>query len=149
MAKYIGFSTQGLDEVRRTQTTSGVDGGAGSITNPVNPTRKFRLLDQELVIRDLLNALNTPQGQLPGKPEYGTNIWNFIFEPNVFDVQTQLEEELKRVISLDPRLILNYVTCYPTENGILIELEIAVSLFNDPIQLSILFDKTTSTALSS
>ncbi len=149
MPKYIGFSTIGIDEVRKTQVTAGVDGGAGSLTNPINPTRKFRLLDQQLVIRDLLNALNTPQGQLPGRPSYGTSIWNFVFEPNVFDVQNQLQEEIKRIISLDPRLILNFVTCYPADNGILIELEIAVSLINEPIQLAIMLDKNTSTAFSS
>ena len=149
MAKYIGFSTQGVDEVRRTQVTAGADGGAGSITNPVHSNRKYRVLDQELVIRDLLNALNTPQGQLPGRPEYGTSLWDFVFGPNVYDVQQQLQDELKRVVSLDPRLILNYVTCYPSDSGILIEIELAVSLFNEPMQLSIMFDKTTSRALSS
>lgn len=149
MAKYIGFSTQGVDEVRRTQVTAGADGGAGSITNPVHSNRKYRVLDQELVIRDLLNALNTPQGQLPGRPEYGTSLWDFVFDPNVYDVQQQLQDELKRVVSLDPRLILNYVTCYPSDSGILIEIELAVSLFNEPMQLSIMFDKTTSRALSS
>lgn len=148
MAKYIGFSTQGLDEVRRTQVTAGADGGAGSVTNPLQPSRKYRVLDQELVIRDLLNALNTPQGQLPGRPEYGTSLWDFVFEPNVYDVQQQLQDEVKRVVSLDPRLILNYATCYPSDNGILIEIELAISLFNEPIQLSIMFDKNSSRALS-
>ena len=146
MPKFIGFSTQNLDEVRRTQATAGVDGGAGSITNPIISNKKYRLLDKDLVIRDFLNALNTPQGQLPGRPEYGTTLWSFIFEPNTFDVQNQLEIEIKRVASFDPRLIVNSLICYPNDNGILLELELGINLFTEPVTLNILFDKATSTA---
>lgn len=146
MSKFIGFSTQNLDQVRQYQPTSGVDGGAGSVVNSIRPIKKFRLLDQDLVIRDFINALNIPQGQLPGRPEYGTSLWSFVFDPNTFDVQAQLEAEVRRVAALDPRLILNTVTCFPQDNGILLEVELAVSLINEPIQLQIIFDQTTSRA---
>ena len=109
MPTFIGFSTQQLDAVRSSQIRSGVDGGAGSITNSLKLTKKYRTVDQELVVRDLLNALNIPQGQKIGRPEYGTSLWSFIFEPNTFDVQIQLEAEVRRVVSLDPRIQLNSV----------------------------------------
>ena len=38
-----------------------------------------------------INALNISQGQLPGKPGYGTTLWSFIFDPNTADVQFELE----------------------------------------------------------
>lgn len=146
MPKFIGFSTQNLDAVRTTQGNSGIDGGSGSIQNPTRYNKKYRTLDEELVITDLLNALNIPQGQLPGKPEVGTTLWSFVFEPNTMDVQQQLSDEIRRIASQDPRLILNTVAVYPQENGVLIEVEFAITLFNEPTQLAIFFDRSTSSA---
>ena len=148
MPTFIGFSTQQLDAVRTGQVFTGVDGGAGSITNPIRPTKKYRIVDRDLVIREFINTLNIPQGQKPGKPEYGTSLWTFVFEPNTFDVQQQLEAEVRRVASLDPRLQLNSVISYPQDNGILIEMEMAISPFNDVLTLSVLFDQNTSRAVS-
>lgn len=146
MPTFIGFSTQHIDQVRRPQINSGADGGSGSLVNPIRVTKKYRTVDTELVIQDLLNALNIPQGQKPGQPSYGTTLWGFVFEPNTLDVQIQIENEIRRIGSLDPRLLLNSVISYPQENGILIELEFAVSPFNDVQQLSILFDQNASKA---
>ncbi len=130
MATFIGFSTLHIDQVRRSQVASGVDGGSGSITNPIRVNKKFRIVDQDLVIQDFLNALNIPQGQKPGKPQYGTTVWSYVYEPNTLDTQIEIERELKRVAGLDPRLLLNSVISYPQDNGILVEMEFAISPFN-------------------
>jgi hypothetical protein len=120
MSTFYGFSTSQADSVRSIQVNSGVDGGAGSVTNPIRVGKKFRVVDQDLVLLDFINSLNIPQGQKPGKPEYGTTLWTFIFEPNTLDTQIQLETEVKRVASLDPRLILNSVFEYPLDIVILL-----------------------------
>ena len=72
-----------------------------------------------------------------GQPGYGTTLWSFVFEPNTADVQFQLENEIRRVANQDPRLIINTVKAYPQENGILLEIELAVSPFNQANTLSI------------
>jgi len=146
MATFVGFSTQNVDAVRTPQVNTGVDGGAGSLNNPIRYTKKFRTTDQELVIQDFLNSLNITQGQMPGKPEIGTTLWTFIFEPNVLDVRNEIEAEIKRIAGYDPRLVLNTVSTYPQGNGILLEVELAIELFDDPVQLQIFFDQTTNTA---
>ena len=48
--------------------------------NTIDQNKKFTLVDFALIKRDLLNAFNIRQGQLPGKPEYGTKIWDYVFE---------------------------------------------------------------------
>ena len=146
MAKYIGFSTVNIDGPRKPQINTGADGGTGSITNPIIVGKKFRLTDSNLVIQDLVNALNIIQGSIPGRPDVGTNLWAYIFEPNTYDTKTQIEAEIRRIIALDPRLIVNSVNAYPEEHGILLEVEVAVSPFNDPIQLAILFDQRANRA---
>ena len=146
MPNYVGFSTIGANKPRTINPPPGKNGAPGSITNPITSGRKFRLTDAQLVIRDFLNALNIPQGQKVGQPEYGTTLWSFVFEPNTSDVQQQLVDEIRRVAGQDPRLQLGYVRCYPQENGILLEIQCAVSPFNEADVLSIFFDSATNRA---
>lgn len=147
MPSYIGFSTIGANKPKTTNATAGVDGGFGSTTTPLNTGRKYRLLDEQLVIQDFLNALNIPQGQKVGQPGYGTSLWSFVFEPNTADVQFQLESEIKRVAGQDPRMQLNYVKAFPQENGILIEVEMAVTPFNNALTLNVFFNNATNRAV--
>ena len=146
MANYIGFSTINANKPQSTNLNAGVDGGTGSTIQPLVIGKKFRLVDQPLVVQDLVNALNIQKGQKVGQPDYGTTLWSFIFEPNTFDVQNQLTTEIRRVASLDPRLIINTVNAYPQENGILVEVELAVSPYNQPLDLTLFFSSSTNTA---
>ena len=145
MAIFVGFSTQHVN-MPRTIVNQGVEGGGSVITNNVKYGKKYKITDSDLVIQDFINALNIPQGQKPGKPSYGTTLWSFIFEPNTVDTQLQLENEIRRVASLDPRINLNTLTAYPSDSGILIEVELAITPFNNAQTLSIMFDQASSSA---
>jgi phage baseplate assembly protein W len=59
--------------------------------NTQNQFKKFTLTDFELVKRDLLNAFNIRQGQLPGRPGYGTVLWDYLFEPQLEELQQAIE----------------------------------------------------------
>jgi phage baseplate assembly protein W len=98
------------------------------------------------VIRDFINALNIRQGEKVGQPSYGTTLWNFVFEPNTPDMQFALENEIRRVASTDPRILINYVKAYPQENGILMEVEMGVQPYQEALLLSVFFDSTTNKA---
>lgn len=145
MPIFNGFSTQQATEPRPPKFQPGVDGGIGQ-TSLIGFGKKFRLTDEQLVIQDFLNALNIPQGQKPGQPSYGTTLWGFIFEPNVADVQIQIQNEIRRMAKLDPRIILGNVSAYPQDNGILLEVEMAIAPFNEAKTLSIYFDQQASKA---
>ncbi len=146
MPSYIGFSTINANKPRTTDAPTGTSGGVGSITQPIVFGKKYRTVDEQLVIQDFVNALNIPQGQKVGNPGYGTTLWSFVFEPNTADVQFQLENEIRRVANLDPRIILNSVKAYPQENGILLEVELAISPFNQAQFLNVFFSNQTNTA---
>ena len=147
MPSYIGFSTIGANQPKSTNVPGGVDGGFGGIVRPIFTGKKYRLVDENLVIQDFVNALNIRQGQKVGKPGYGTTLWNFVFEPNTSDVQFRLENEIRRVASQDPRLELNSVKAFPQENGILIEVEMSVAPFNNAQFLNVFFDANSSRAI--
>jgi phage baseplate assembly protein W len=146
MAVFTGFSTQHANEPRQPTASPGVAGGVGQITGIQGIGKKFRVTDEQLVLQNFINALNIPLGQKPGQPSYGTTLWSFIFEPNLADTQFQIQNEIRRVAATDPRIILNNVVAYPQDNGILLEVELAVAPFNEAISLSVYFDQQANKA---
>ena len=108
--------------------------------------KKFTLVDKALIRQDLLNAFNIRQGQLPGRPDFGTRIWDFLFE-NIGDELTNLlNREVQRTAALDPRLQITNVYYYTRDNGILIEIELQYVTSLDSERLAIFFDQETRTA---
>jgi predicted component of type VI protein secretion system len=103
--------------------------------------KKFTLLDTELVKRDLLNGLNIRQGQLPGRPQYGTVLWDNLFENQSSNLTDAIEREIQRVAGYDPRIQILETQVFPQENGILIQIELAIVPSTDAQQLSIFFDQ--------
>jgi phage baseplate assembly protein W len=146
MPTYIGFSTINADKPRTTNARPGIAGGPGSTTNSIVFGKKFRMVDNPLVIQDFVNALNIVRGQKVGQPGYGTTLWSFIFEPNDFNTQQKIEAEVRRVAEQDPRMILNQVQVFPRDNGILIEVEMAVTPFNQALVLNVFFNQDTNRA---
>jgi phage baseplate assembly protein W len=108
--------------------------------NTQNQYKKFTLTDFELIKRDLLNAFNIRQGQLPGRPAYGTVLWDFLFENQLEELQTGIINEIQRVAGGDPRIYISDTQVYPQDNGILIEIELQVIPSNNAQRLSIFFD---------
>lgn len=74
--------------------------------NTINQFKKFTLTDRDLIKRDLTNAFSIRGGQMPGRPEVGTNIWNYIFDPNDAFTVSKVEQEVTRIIDLDSRIKL-------------------------------------------
>lgn len=147
MPNYIGFSTINANKPRTSNPRVPESNyGSTSVVKPLVFGKKFRIVDAPLVIQDFINALNIQQGTKVGQPGYGTTIWSFVFEPNTLDVIGRLENEIKRVASLDPRMELNEVKAYVKENGILIEVQMSVTPFNQPLSLSIVLNNQTKAA---
>jgi phage baseplate assembly protein W len=114
--------------------------------NTIDQYKKFTLTDYDLIQRDLLNAFNIHQGELPGRPGYGTVIWNYLFENQVEQLQQNLRAEVQRVCGGDPRIVLNDVQAFPQENGILLQIEITVVQTTNAEILSIFFNEQTRNA---
>lgn len=143
MASYIGFSTINAGKPRSKNMQSGSAGGVGSIPQPIVYGKKFRLTDEKLVIQDLVNAFNIQQGQKVGNPAYGTSLWSHVFSPNTSDIQQTIIAEVRRVVAADPRLVMNTIKAYAMEQGILVELELAVTLTNTAQLLNLFFNTNT------
>jgi phage baseplate assembly protein W len=146
MATYLGFSTQNVCNPKTTNMISGSAGGPGGIRRGISWGNKFSLVDAELVVQNFVNALNIRLGTKVGQPGYGTRLWDFIFEPNNIPTQVDIENEIRRVASQDPRLQLAELVVYSYENGILLEIQCAVLPFNQPIAAKISLSRATQRA---
>jgi phage baseplate assembly protein W len=109
--------------------------------NTIDQNKKFTLIDFELIKRDLLNAFNIRQGQVVGRPAYGTVLWDYVFENQTQETERGILNEIQRVCGGDPRIFLNDVELFPQENGILLQIQITVIPSNSAERLSIFFDQ--------
>lgn len=109
--------------------------------NTINQNKKFTLTDFELIKRDLLNAFNIRQGELVGRPAYGSSINDFLFENQLQQTERGLLAEVQRVAGGDPRIYVNNIELFPQDHGILIQLEITVVPSTTSERLSIFFDQ--------
>lgn len=101
MAVYIGFNTVGV------------------ITPP------YSITDIDLVKQDLLNQFNTKIGERVMLPDFGSIIHNMLFEP-LDDVSKEIiYEDVRRVVSSDPRCeLVTDPVLTEIDNGIRIEVEL-------------------------
>jgi len=142
MPTYVGFSTLDVDQPRNV-IQYGKDGGTGTITQRPYLGKKFTLTDEQLVLRDFLNSFNIKQGDKVGQPQFGTKIWEYVFDPNTNEILGSIEDEIKRVAAVDSRIIINTVTAYAYENGILIEVQMTFQPFNNLQQFGFYLNRST------
>ena len=112
----------------------------------INKHKKFTLTDRDLVIRDLTNMLNIREGSLPGRPEYGTTIWNYLFEPNTLELERRITKEIRRLIDTDPRILLEDLEYHSEENGIVMKIGVRILPDVNIQVLQVMFDADTTSA---
>lgn len=108
--------------------------------------KKFTLIDEALIKRDFLNALNIRQGQIPGRPQVGTILWDNLFENQTNELDEAIIAELQRVAGGDPRIQISDIEIFSQQNGILLQVELILVPSTDPQRLAIFFDQNTRTA---
>jgi len=114
--------------------------------NTINQNKHFTVVDFNLIKIDLLNAFNIRQGQLPGRPAYGTTLWDNLFENQTQETMQTIYAEVQRVVSGDPRVYLKSTNIFPQENGVLIQLELTTVNSTDAQLLALFFDQSQATA---
>lgn len=114
--------------------------------NTQDQFKKFTLTDSALIKRDFLNALNIRQGQIPGRPQVGTILWDSLFDNQTNETDEAIINELQRVAGGDPRIQISNIEIFSQENGILLQVELILVPSTEPERLAIFFDQNTRTA---
>jgi phage baseplate assembly protein W len=112
----------------------------------VGRKKHFRLTDFELVKQDLTNYFNIRKGEKLSNPDFGTVIWDTIFEPLNEDTKAVIMQDIKRIIGYDPRVAAQNVIVTEYDRGIQIEIELIYVQTNQVSTLQLQFDEQSRTA---
>lgn len=115
----------------------------------VNRNKHFRITDFELVKQDLINNFNIRKGEKLMNPDYGTVIWDTIFEPLDDTTRNIIMQDVKRIISQDPRVGAQNVIITQYDRGIQIEIDLIYISTNQRSLLNLQFDKESKTSTRS
>ena len=96
----------------------------GFSTQEMEGKRGWSVSDIKLIKRDLLNHFLTRKGERLMLPDFGTIIWDMLFEPFTDSVQAQIIADVKRVVSTDPRVSLQGVNVNTSAHGIMVAIEL-------------------------
>jgi phage baseplate assembly protein W len=101
----------------------------------------FKSYDIDLVKQDIVNHFYIRKGEKLMNPDFGTVIWDLLFEPFTEDVKKLIVEDVEQIINYDPRISINGVTIDSTDMGIRIEADITYLPFNVNERMTFDFDK--------
>jgi phage baseplate assembly protein W len=112
----------------------------------VGRSKHFRITDFELVKQDITNHFNIRKGEKLMNPDFGTVIWDTIFEPLDENTKSTIIADVKKIVSYDPRVAAQNVIITEYDRGIQIELELIYIQTNQIESLQLQFDQQSRTA---
>jgi len=136
--KKVAVNTASVgDDVANTYTYKGF--------SSANSKDGYKLYDIDLVKQDLINHFYIRKGEKLHNPDFGTVIWDLIFEPFTEDVKEIIAKDVEAIVNYDPRVIVDAVSVDSTEQGMRIEASVTYKPFNLNEKMTFDFDKSTST----
>ena len=106
-----------------------------------NNFKDTKLYDFELVKQDLFNHFNIRKGEKLENPEFGTNIWQYIFDPLDDQLREAIVQDVQNVINYDPRVILDSLQIDDYEHGIQVTIGVVYVAYGVAEQMNLLFDQ--------
>jgi phage baseplate assembly protein W len=104
-----------------------------------------KVVDGELIKRDLLNAFAIRKGEKVGSPGYGSGVLDLVMEPLTEEVKNLLLEEVTATIALDPRVSLQQLVIDEYANGLQAQINLIYVQTDQAESLVINFDRQDGT----
>ena len=139
MAKLYNQQSVATNKATTAQTSSSFRYKGFSSNETKN---NFKLYDIELVKRDLMNHFYIRKGEKLENPNFGTIIWDMLFENFTSEVRRLITEDVEQIINYDPRVTVNSLTIDSTDQGIRIQADVVYLPFNINERMTFDFDKT-------
>jgi len=102
-------------------------------------TPNTELYDIDLIKRDLLNHFYTRKGERIMEPEFGTIIWDLLFEPFDDLTRSKVYSEVQRIIKSDPRVEVAEVRVDENEKGIFVDVSLRFKPYDIVDSLYVIF----------
>jgi len=82
----------------------------------------FKLYDIDLAKRDLLNELYTRKGERLMSPQFGSIVWDLLFDPLTDEIIDAIRADCLRIVTKDPRLDLSNLDVVDNEHTIIVSI---------------------------
>jgi phage baseplate assembly protein W len=106
------------------------------------------LYDFELIKQDLINRLSVRKGERVENPEFGTIIYDAIFEPLTEALRQAIADDITANLNADPRLSTKEINISEYEHGIAVECSLTYLPYDITEKLIFKFDENSSVSLS-
>jgi len=110
--------------------------------------KNFKLYDFEVAKQDLINRLSVRKGERVENPEFGTIIYDAIFEPFTNDLKDAIVEDITANLNADPRISTQEILVTEADKGIAIQATITYVPLNITEKLRFNFDENSLLRLS-
>ncbi len=128
--------------------TASVGDKGGTFTykgfNSKETAKNYKIYDIDLVKQDLINHFYIRKGEKLENPEFGTIIWDMLFEQFTEDIKEMIAKDVETIINYDPRIVVNEVLIDSTDIGIRIQADVTYIPFNINERMTFDFDKNNS-----
>jgi len=110
--------------------------------------KNFKLYDFEVAKQDLINRLSVRKGERVENPEFGTIIYDAIFEPFTEELKDAIVEDVTANLNADPRISTEEILVQEADKGIAIQATITYVPLNITEKLRFNFDENSLLRLS-
>jgi phage baseplate assembly protein W len=133
------------------------DSGSGDISNKTvtfkgfssrAEQKNFKLYDFEVAKQDLINRLSIRKGERVENPEFGTIIYDALFEPFTEALKDAIVEDITANLNADPRISTEEILVSEADKGIAIQATITYVPLNITEKLRFNFDENSLLRLS-
>lgn len=107
-----------------------------------NQSEGFSLYDFELIKQDIINHFHIRRGEKLSDPDFGTIIWDTLFEPFTEDIKQAIVDDVTTIVNYDPRINAESVVVDTYDSGIQIECVLSYIPYNISETLQFKFDQS-------
>jgi len=108
----------------------------------------YKLYDFGLIKQDLINRLSIRKGERLENPEFGTIIYDVLFEPLTEDLKQAILDDITANVNADPRISADNIIVSQSDHGISVQVDLSYVPYNTTEKLSFGFDENSTLRLS-
>lgn len=97
--------------------------------------------DLDLIKRDLINHLYTRKGERVMRPDFGSIIWDLLFEPMTVGVVEQIVDDATQIVQSDNRVQLQSINLVELDHGIQLQMNLYYAPLNIVEAFQVDFDR--------
>jgi phage baseplate assembly protein W len=110
--------------------------------------KNFKLYDFEVAKQDLINRLSVRKGERVENPEFGTIIYDTLFEPFTDTLKEAILDDITANLNADPRISTTDIIVTEADHGIAIQATITYVPLDITEKLRFSFDENSLLRLS-